>query len=381
MQMINQDQSVLAYLVNTFGINGTKKKQNTPTATPNQANPFGQAAAIPAPMSGSIFGGGGAVRGPATGGSIFGASANSGVHATGASIFGASANSGAPATGGSIFGATANSAVPATGGSIFGATAGSGGSIFGGQSVVQAPQSTGNIFGQPQLAATPQQQPSIFGGSALSAANATPSVFAQQNQAMQPANLVNPGGNIFSQNVFGATAAALPQQPPVANTGNIFGQSQQPSANIFQQHAQQQSIFAQVPQQQQQQAPPPNPFQNASPFGAPPQTSAVPSGNVFGNLGQTANQAAQVAVLGGIINNGSAPSGENVFGASPFGGGGQQMGSYGSGQPLVTESMRNDKAYSKSEELDPNTLMIYQSKAPFELGKIPNVPPPRNMCL
>lgn len=349
MQMINQDQSVLAYLVNTFGINGTKRKQNTPTATPNQANPFGQAAAIPAPMSGSIFGGGGAVRGPATGGSIFGASANSGVHATG--------------------------------GSIFGATAGSGGSIFGGQSVVQAPQSTGNIFGQPQLAATPQQQPSIFGGSALSAANATPSVFAQQNQAMQPANLANPGGNIFSQNVFGATAAALPQQPPVANTGNIFGQSQQPSANIFQQHAQQQSIFAQVPQQQQQQAPPPNPFQNASPFGAPPQTSAVPSGNVFGNLGQTANQAAQVAVLGGIINNGSAPSGENVFGASPFGGGGQQMGSYGSGQPLVTESMRNDKAYSKSEELDPNTLMIYQSKAPFELGKIPNVPPPRNMCL
>lgn len=372
MKMINQDQTVMAYLVDTFGV---KRKSSSSTTNPNTVNQqpgtfgmpgtgsvFGTSTntSFGAPVPGAITGGGGSIFGGtgtvpqqnANGGSIFGGGQTTVSQATsGGSIFGGSpAAAPIPPGGGSIFGQPA----AAGGGSIFGGanSPASGGSIFGGSPAVGTIPSTGaSIFGQPAPAHQSSgnifgqsQQPGIFGGGAV----------------QQPATAeLTQGANIFGQSVFGGSAPIQQQQSQPAAMGNIFGQSQQAPTNVFQQQQipEQPSIFSQ-PQQQvpQQGAPPPNPFQNASPFASAPNQSlpAATGADVFGNLAQNANQAAQASIFG--------PS------ASQAGGGNASRGG-------VAED-----SYSRTEELSSEVLDIFKADEPFELGKIPNVAPPRVLC-
>lgn len=380
MKMITMDQTALAYLVNTFGVNGKRKPATTSPPVSHPPNPFGQAPVAAAVGGGSIFGGSvtTAANNPAN---PFGQAASGG------SIFGGT--SGQPAISNqqppNPFGQATNT-IPA---------AASGGSIFGGGGALQ--QNTGNIFGQP----SPAQQSSIFGGGGVSSPPAgipAPSIFAQQMQQPQQ-QVPAQGASIFSQNVFGGGGGVIQPQQAVAT--NIFGQSQLPttipvqqqqSTNVFQQQvvptatAAPTSIFAQaqqaIPVQQAAQPPPPNPFQNASPFGGVGTTGQTPpiggGGNVFGNLGQMANQGAQSAFFGGGGGAGQQPQpnqvaqggGNGVFGGQPM-----------SGNPNPPQDAPvGGGAYSKPEELKPEQLEIYRSAAPFELGKVPHMPPPREFC-
>lgn len=361
MKMVNMDQSVQAYLVSTFGVNAKRKPATTATSPAAQSNPFASALAT-SPTSNNIFG------------------------QAQANPFGAAAPTTTPQFGNSIFGGT-QQPQQTTSGNIFG----------GGGGAIQS-QNSGNIFGQSSMAQQPQQQqqPSIFGGTSPQVAGGQ-SIFGQQTPT------ATTGGNIFGQTV--ATAAP---------TGNIFGQSQQPvavQANVFQQQQQPhaipafggpaQSIFHANQQQQpplasnnlfgqpaaapqQPQSAPPNPFQQQqSPF---PQQTIAPTltsgGNVFGNVAQNAMQAAESSVFGQTHSHNQqlrepAPPQQilhptsNQGNRNAFGG---QSQNQNSGAPLNSLNV-----YSKIENLKPEQLQAFQAQD-FELGSIPNCPPPRELC-
>lgn len=364
MKMVIMDQSVQAYLVNTFGVDA-KRKPAPATSPAVKPNPFASALTT-SPTSTNIFG------------------------QSQASPFGAPSNS-QP----SPFGAPSNSpaaAVPATtpqfGNSIFGGAQQhqqqTTGNIFGGGGVASpvSSQNTGNIFGQ-AVVGQQQQQPSFFGGS-------SPQVGGGQSMFGQQAPTAAAGGNIFGQAVTSAP------------TGNIFGQSQQPAAvqsNVFQQTppAFGQSIFPANPQQptpasnnifgqpalaavvpqQPAQPPPPNPFQQQqSPFGQQQTNTptATSGGNVFGNVAQNAMQAAESSVFGQSHNQTQPMQPTQQQPPNNHG----SRNAFG-GQSPHAAPLNSSNVYSKMENLKPEQLQAFQARD-FELGSIPNCPPPRELC-
>lgn len=224
--------------------------------------------------------------------------------------------------------------------------------------------SGGNIFGAQQQQPQPVQQTNIFGGA-----------MQTQNQLMQqphqPGVASVGGGNIFGQ----------PQSSQVAvNQGNIFGgqvqQQQQPvqqqPTNMFEQPVQQlpTNIFGQpvAPTSQSmfgQQQSTGNSMFGQPVVAAPPQIAQGQPPNPFGQQQQTQSPFGQPAAGANIFGAPAAAPTSNVFGGGAVS---QQQ------HPANTETN-----YSKMEDLPPEQVQAFQAGA-FELGNIPNIPPPRELC-
>lgn len=283
-----------SYLVEVFGVSGKKTATFPGDNVPSASNPFATATQ---PTGSSIFGGG------ASNSNVFGGqqqqqSGNPFGHpnqAPGGFSFplGRQGNS-HPTPASSIFGGGSSNIFSQT-------TATQQNQMQGGVNIMQ---STGNIFGPPQPT-------SAFG------------------HAPQPSQL-QPGGNIFQQNVFGGSAAVV---QPMPIQPNAFG-SQPP--------------------------PPPNPFQSQSPFGQPvnQQPVAPGFGTGFNNLGQSAAPATEANIFGAP----QAPS--NIFGMQT---------NYHEPPPP------NSTIYSSLDQLSSEQLTAFQSTE-FTLGCIPNHPPPKELC-
>uniref|UniRef100_A0A0A1WRI6 Nucleoporin NUP42 n=1 Tax=Zeugodacus cucurbitae TaxID=28588 RepID=A0A0A1WRI6_ZEUCU len=275
-----------------------------------------------------------------------------------------------------------------TQGSLFGQTqtnTGISGGLFG-----QTPQATGNLFAQ----TTPQQQqtqPTANVG-LFAQQPQTGSLFGQQNQTQTA-----PGGNLFNQNIqqqqpnggnIFAQAMQSQQQQPTAGfplfqankpqTNSVFGQqsvfAQQSTGGMFGQMAANtpannannlftqpvnttdtngvfkntQNIFAQAMQQQQQT--PQNMFSQAAQNSAPAQT---PSGFFQQNV-QSQQMTNQHTAFG------------------------QQMGVNNASLPLLQSPVVSSSVYSKLEDLTTEDIEAFKADT-FTPGRIPNVPPPREL--
>lgn len=344
-------------------------------------NSFG--AVAPTAPGGSVFGGATSV--PSTGGSMFGSGGTFGNNtaAPQGSVFGGALKQSSFGQQPSIF-AAAQPAAPAN---PFA-------SAFG-QTTAQA-NTGGSIFGKP--AATP-----AFGGSAFSA---QPSIFGQSNQsqqgsifgAQQPSQpQVNAFGTSPQQGSIFGTATLQPSQPQ----SSVFGtNAAQPQSSVF---GTQPSAFGAQPtfgqvtttpapqlaasggmflQQQQQQ----QPAFGSSPFGAQPaaplQQQAFNQTSVFA---QTAQQPPQPSAFSQPQQTGFFGQQQNTV-ASPFG--------IQAGQPHTLQQQPqinpftqqpqnagtlNGTEYSRMEDLSPEDLAAFQAYK-FEEGKIPTVPPPKELC-
>ncbi|KFB41010.1 AGAP009989-PA-like protein [Anopheles sinensis] len=272
---------------------------------------------------------------------------------------------------GSSFGTISSASVPGTTGGIFGQAAQSGGSIFGSA----ASSTTGNIFAkagasQPQgnifgMAQPSQPTNSIFGGpavlggglfgSAQPSATSTPlfgSVATQPNPSVggsifakpaQPSNAfgqpVNPSGAFGGGNIFGSSAVAA---TPATGFGAVAAQPQQ-GAGLF----------------------------NSVSFG-PTQTAS----SSFGQFGASMQPAAP-----------ANPSSQNLFLPTPaaslpaFGVSGAKsaFGAVASDPLSANRQIVSEKMYSKAEELTAEQLAAFNADQ-FQLGRIPTVPPPEELC-
>ncbi|XP_017768898.1 PREDICTED: nuclear pore complex protein DDB_G0274915-like [Nicrophorus vespilloides] len=382
---------------NVFG--GAPQEKKGFGACPPYSSPFGGSAA-----SNSPFGGGGAQQNPfgAQSGQynnaqsgLFGAAVPSNSPFGGAAAtpgpsgpFGGTTAQGAngpfgaavPATGNVAFGQAASSPFGAQVANPFGGQAATGNSPFGaaqsaaGNSPFRAQQSaTSNPFGAPQAAnpfGAPQQQ-SPFG---MIAAN---SPFGVQ----QPVATSNSVFGAVQQPVAASNSLFGPAQHPVATNNSMFGAAQQPVATSN-------SLFGAV----QQPIAPSN-----SLFGAAP-----PGNNVFGTFGQPSTfgassppfggqqqQQQQQQPFGGQTSN-FAVEQKSSYGQpvaqmqnSPFGGPPPQTAQSNSifGGGVAQQQVAIDAHfYSKREELSEAELAAFQSSA-FEFGKIPEHPPPSEMCI
>ncbi|XP_055639692.1 uncharacterized protein LOC129777449 [Toxorhynchites rutilus septentrionalis] len=245
----------------------------------------------------------------------------------------------------------------------------------------------GNIFTKPQ---------GTTGGTF-----ALPSLGQQQNSS-----------GVFAPSVFGATGASLfTQNQPQAQTGgsifggtvsssssNLFAQSSQQS--IFGQSATNQNIFAAATQQPQANVSPFNPtpapaatnlftstnFGNAvvaqpqqtafSPFGA--QQTPVPFGQAVPQ--QQSSQGLFVPTPQAVPQQQSSTLGQSNFGSSQpstFGTNVVQQSGGALTQPAVAS--QSTTLYSRVEDLRKQDLDAFQADR-FELGKIPIVPPPNELC-
>ncbi|XP_062545465.1 nuclear pore complex protein Nup98-Nup96-like [Armigeres subalbatus] len=362
MQMINEAKQKMQWLSTTnrdimgilIEIYNQQDDSSKPPSAHTQANPF---AAAPV--------GGGGVASTAN---IFGGGTNGagGFGNTGAG-FGTGGNAGS-----NIFGAAPNQSTN----NIFGAggtTSAMGGNIFA--KPAQTTTASSNIFGASALV---QQQPasSVFGGPAVFGGSAQP-LFASVGQA-QPAT----GGSIF-----GGTAGSA-----AASSGNLFAQP-------FGQQTQGQNLFAAA----QSQAQPPgspfaavpapaatNPFTSAPPFAAA--TTTQPQQNLFASafnaqpvttqspFGQSvqqqtptqslflpAPQAAQPETMAATAQLPFGTATAGVFGGTP---------QHGAANVMVSQSAT---VYSRVEDLTKEQLDAFNADR-FELGKIPTVPPPKELC-
>uniref|UniRef100_A0A182NP24 Nucleoporin NUP42 n=1 Tax=Anopheles dirus TaxID=7168 RepID=A0A182NP24_9DIPT len=287
----------------------------------------------------SIFGG-------ATSGSAFG------------SGFGSTASAGASSVAGSIFGGGQSSSQPS--GNIFGSVASTTNNIFA-KPTHQAP--SGNIFGMAQT--TQQPSNNVFGGPAVMGGGLFGSV---QQPSQTTASLfggvaaTNPssGGNLFasaSSNAFGQSQ----QQQPTGNTGfsgggNFFNAA--PATGGF-------GSVATQPQQQHQSSG----LFNAVPFGnnAQPPT---PFGQFGSSMQAATNPPSQSLFL-------PAPAAASPFGSS--------MGAGGFGvQPAQTAVQafavsQSATMYSGMETVTAEHLAAFNADQ-FQLGRIPTVPPPKELC-
>lgn len=221
-------------------------------------------------------------------------------------------------------------------------------SIFGG------PPAFGNQIVQPTkpsglFGSTNTTAPSMFGQSQ----NSTPSGLFSQVNSNQPAG----GGNLFGSSF--STQTQQPQQPQslfgtIADNKSIFGQNANSNQSIFgtnqQQINQSSNIFANAMSQQQA-----NP-QNI--FGASQPQQEQPSFFSQSNSNPTASNIFQNQTK-------APPIGGTIFG-----------GNSGFGQPEPV----SQSTYSKLEDLMPEDLEWFKANA-FELGKIPTVPPPQELCV
>ncbi|XP_039448513.1 nucleoporin NUP42-like [Culex pipiens pallens] len=289
------------------------------------ANPFGAApiGTGSTSVASSIFGGG------ASGG-FGGSSFGGGSAASTSNIFGAAPNQ----TASSIFG----------GGTAANPAGTLGGNIFAKAAQPVAPSS--NIFGQVQ----PQQQPqtgSVFGG-APTFGGTGGSLFASVPQPTAP--------------IFGASV------PTAAASSNPFAQPQPQAATGFGAAPPSQNLFASVAPAQPVSS---NPFGGTfsaqpqpSPFGqAVPQQPQPTSGNLF--LPVPTQQVAPAPVA-----------------QSPFGGAVAMPSPFGATPALAAATSAGNQfanLYSKMEDLTSEQLEAFKADR-FELGKIPIVPPPKELC-
>lgn len=329
-QMINDAKQKMQWITGTsrdvmnvlIEIYNQPEDSSKGTTTATGGNPFAAAASIGTGTStnvaANIFGGG------TSGG--FGGGAFGGGGTQTSNIFGAAPNQ----TASSIFG----------GGST-GTTGSLGGNIFAKQ--VQPVPAT-NIFGQTQ------QQPqtgSVFGG-APTFGGTGGSLFASVTQPAAP--------------LFGATPAPA---APVSN--NPFAQQQPPAPPAFGAAPPSSNLFASVAPAQP--APSTNPFgsafatQQPSPFGQPLQQPQQSSSNLFL----------------------PAPTQAPAVGQSPFGAVATMSSPFGA-NPLAPSVVAPAAAsnqfatlYSKMEDLTAEQLEAFKAER-FELGKIPTVPPPKELC-
>ncbi|XP_065093368.1 uncharacterized protein LOC135714032 [Ochlerotatus camptorhynchus] len=360
MQMINEAKQKMQWLTTTNRdiMNMlieiyNQQDDSSKSSAPAGGNPFAAPIGASATSAASIFGG-------ATSNSSSG-------FGTGSTAFGGSST-----TAGNIFGAPPNQSAA----NIFGSgptSTSMGGNIFGkpAQTTTGAP----NIFGTPALGQPQQQTNSVFGGPPVFGASG-PSLFSSTSQNPQTV-----GGSIFGNANANTSAGNLFTQ------SSVFGQPA-PNPNIFATSAQSQptvSPFAAAP------APANNLFSSAPTFATPtaaqPQQqqnlftsafSAQQSGSPFGQPGQQQQQSSQSLFLPPPQTAAQPPSmtstHPSTFGTTPgvFGGNTQQ-----SAIPLTNQSTT---IYSRMENLAKEHLDAFSAER-FELGKIPTVPPPREMCV
>uniref|UniRef100_A0A182P7Z8 Nucleoporin NUP42 n=1 Tax=Anopheles epiroticus TaxID=199890 RepID=A0A182P7Z8_9DIPT len=312
-------------------------QQESSAKPPNQAqlNPFASigSGGSNAPAS-SIFGG-------STTGNAFG---SAGFGSAGAAV---NANTG---TASSIFG----------GGSIGGQPAQPVGSIFG-----TAASTTNNIFAKPaqqtnagNIFGMSQQPNPVFGGPAVMGGGLFGSV--QQNAAPMfggatPAN-PSAGGNLFTSaatNAFGQ---------PSGGTG-VFGGGSGMFGNNAATTAPATGGFGTVAAQPQQAGG----LFNSVPFGG----SAASNAPSFGAFGSTM-QSAQPA---------NVPSSQNLFlptpTANPFG---TSLGGSAFGAPAQAATIpQSATMYSSMEKITVENLAAFKADT-FQLGRIPTVPPPKELC-
>lgn len=315
------------------------------------------------------------------GGSIFSNSNNKGFDGASNNGFNATPSFG----GGSIFGGGFNSAT----GSSFQSTSASPFSLSQvGKTVDQQPLSGSNIFGMAQTQTNP-----IFGGSASFGSN-TASIFSQQQQvtnntsnifgqSQQPNTHQSQSSNFFGpdnsssaggQNIFGVgvsdTAAITTNQAMFgAVQESIFGNQQAQHQNVF--GGQTQNAFGSVAVQQPQAS-----DVGSGIFGT--NASLQPTSTSFGFQSESAQTTIQ-SQLAFATKNHPQPS---TFGTNTTHGFQAQQNS---SQSLligasVTAAAIESTVYSKIENLSPDDLERFKANT-FELGKIPTVPPPRELCI
>lgn len=322
-------------------------------SAPAGGNPFAAPIGGSATAAASIFGGATSTSsGFGTGSPAFGGS-----NTTAGKIFGAAPNQSAV----NIFGTGPPTSTP-MGGNIFSKPA---------QTATGAP----NIFGTPALAQPQQQTNSVFGGPPVFGASG-PSLFSSASQNPQPAggsifgnaNANTSSGNLFAQpSVFGQPApnqnifATAPAQPP----GSPFTAAPAPASNLFTSAPTFATPPAAQPQQQQ------NLF--TSPF------NAQQSGSPFGQPGQQQQQQASQSLFLPAPQTAAQPPTMTSTHPSPFG---TTPGAFGGNtqQSAIPLTNQTSTIYSRMEDLSKDHLDAFSAER-FELGKIPTVPPPREMCV
>ncbi|XP_035775029.1 nucleoporin NUP145-like isoform X2 [Anopheles albimanus] len=270
---------------------------------------------------------------------------------------------------GGTTGGTATSSIfgTASSGGTFGSNPATGGSLFGGAFSGQAAQSTGSIFGgssaapsaNPFAAAT-QQQP-VAGGS----------IFGLAQTTQQPSNSVFGAPPVLGSGIglFGNVQQSAP------TTGNIFASVVQPAAPTGA------SIFNQTPAQQ------PAPL-----FG-----QQQPQGDMFASVGFSSAQPLAGGSLFNPVPFGSAPAptpfgqaavptnatSQSIFtpaptaAPTPFGTGSVGGAVFGGAAPAPV--LQSATMYSKLEEIPADALAAFNADQ-FQLGRIPTIPPPKELC-
>lgn len=192
-----------------------------------------------------------------------------------------------------------------------------------------------SIFGQSTTSNTSSifgNQPSIFGGGQT--ANSAFSMPAS-SQNSQPSNIF--GSFSQSQVIPQTTTSIFSSQAMPTSQPNIFQQQQ--TTNIFQ-----------------------TPFQSQP---AVQEMQPIQSNNIF-NINQPVQQQQQQTTSAFAMQSSiSTQPQPSVFGGNPF---------------QTAATIIDDHFYSKAEDLTPEYLQEYQAES-FTLGKIPLVPPTKNLAL
>ncbi|XP_055597902.1 nuclear pore complex protein Nup98-Nup96-like [Uranotaenia lowii] len=323
----------------------------------------------PAAASGNAFS-------TSTAASIFGggsSAATSGFGSTGSTFGGlqSSAN-----TTGNIFGAAPNQNAA----SIFGGNSTVSTSVLGGSSNIFAkvaqPGTGTNIFGQASFGQPQQQQPaqpttnSIFGGPAVFGGSGT-SLFATAGQPPSGGSIFG-GSSTETSSTTNLFAQPFTAQQPLQNQ-NVF-QSQQTSTSPF--------LAGPIPAANN------NVFGAVSTFGATTGIVQQPQSNPFTTNFNTQQPASQ-SLFGSVQPPGQPQTTQNLFlpapapvnSATPFGGGSNSIFPAAPSTTTVASSavVLSAAVYSRMEDLTEEQLEAFKADH-FELGKIPTVPPPRELC-
>ncbi|XP_050318507.1 uncharacterized protein LOC126752027 [Bactrocera neohumeralis] len=288
----------------------------------------------------SVFGGGG------TQGSLFGQTqTNTGIIG---GLFGQT-----PQPTGNVFAQTASQqqqTQPTTNIGLFGqhAQQPQSGSLFGQQNPTQT-ATGGNLFNQ-SIQQQQQQQhngTNVFAQAIQSQQTQSASGFPMYQTNKPPTSSVFGQQNVFAQQSSGGMFGQLSANTPGNNPNNLFTQpvTTTDTNGMFKNP---QNIFAQAVQQQQQ--PPPNMFSQTN------QTSTTvqpPPGFFQQNI-----QSQQI-------------TNQNAAFAQP-------MGVNNSSLPLLQSPVVSSSVYSKLEDLTSEDIEAFKADT-FTPGRIPNVPPPREL--
>ncbi|GAB0087869.1 hypothetical protein DMENIID0001_022230 [Sergentomyia squamirostris] len=386
-KMAMPDAGVKKYLVDIYGLNGRKTRQMTSTqSTFGNPSIFDRISSNAVTEASSVFGGGTTttVAGGFGGNSVFGG--NSTFTAQPKSIFGqqsvfsqqqqqpaqsifnqnqqtnsifkpAQLSAVQPASGGNIFTQSMQQQPQQSafgGQSAFSSTTNAASSIFGGgfSNTNTQPMSTESlfgganatsVFGQNQNASVFAQNPPTFGQNSQNppAFGQTPSVFGQTHSQFGQPVVAPPSftAQTAPQSVFGQPPQpAPPVQPQPMSVFSPTNPPQQQQQNVFQAVSQspgQQSVFAMTPAQEQANPPVSSVFATPSPY-------------------EASNPATRTSVFSPATN-AFAPADSSQ------------------------KSANQAYLYSKLEDLTPEQLQAFQADT-FEMGKIPTVPPPVDLC-